>query len=77
MQWVAGDLSGANMEVAEPEAVLGTDFDGLMAWIDNYCQANPINNVAQAAGALLQTCGHGLCKLGGDPPKLPREHRID
>jgi len=38
-----------------PEALLGTDFDGLIAWIDNYCQANPLKGVAEAAGALLQT----------------------
>ena len=61
MQWVAGYLSGANVEAGanvdatEPEALIGTDFDGLMAWIDNYCQANPLDKVVEAAQALLQT----------------------
>jgi hypothetical protein len=35
-QWVAGYLSGSNVEADHPADVLvGTNFDGLMAWIDN------------------------------------------
>lgn len=52
-QWVAGHLSGLNMDTAHPDALLGTDFDGLMGWIDNYCKANPLDKVATAAGRLF------------------------
>ena len=49
-QWVAGYLSGSNVEADHPADVLvGTDFDGLMAWIDNYCRANPFDLVGTAA----------------------------
>jgi hypothetical protein len=49
-QWVAGYLSGSNVEADHPADVLvGTNFDGLMAWIDNYCRANPLDLVGTAA----------------------------
>ena len=35
-------------------ALAGTDFDGLMGWIDNYCSANPLNPIATPAYALMQ-----------------------
>jgi hypothetical protein len=54
-QWVAGYLSGANMEETGPEALRGIDFEGMVAWIDNYCQANPLEFVATAAFSLLKT----------------------
>jgi hypothetical protein len=59
--WVAGFLSGSNSIIASNPA-LGIDTlkqvsvqgeaQGLWAWIDNYCQANPLNSVATAADAL-------------------------
>jgi hypothetical protein len=55
-QWVAGYLSAANNVafVNDKEDVLkGSDFDGLMAWIDNYCRANPLDTVEKAAVQLL------------------------
>jgi hypothetical protein len=59
VQWVAGYLSGANMDDdTKPEALLGTDFNGLMAWIDNYCQAHPLNNVFQLLKHSCKLCGH-------------------
>ena len=48
-QWVAGYLSGSNVEADQPDVLVGTDFDGLMAWIDNYCRANPLDLVGTAA----------------------------
>ena len=48
-QWVAGYLSGSNVEADHPDVLVGTDFDGLMAWIDNYCRANPLDLVGTAA----------------------------
>jgi hypothetical protein len=58
--WVAGFLSGANSVLATSEdhidtleqAEIDTDAQGLWAWVDNYCQAHPLNSVAQAADAL-------------------------
>jgi hypothetical protein len=52
-QWVAGYLSGLNAENTGPDPLAGTDFDGLMAWIDNYCRANPLQLVASAADQLM------------------------
>ena len=51
-QWVAGYLSGMNVESDAPNFLAGTDFDGLVAWIDNYCRANPLDAIANAAIAL-------------------------
>ena len=50
-QWVAGYLSGSNVQADDnyPDALVGTDFDGLMAWVDNYCRANPLDLVGTAA----------------------------
>ena len=53
MQWVAGYLSGSNQDPAEPEALRGTDFDGMMGWIDNYCREHPLATIGEAAIALL------------------------
>jgi len=43
-----------NMDEGEPDALIGTDFAGLMAWIDNYCRAKPLEAVIVAANALLK-----------------------
>jgi hypothetical protein len=52
-QWVAGYLSGRNMEFLDPDALVGTDHDALMAWIDNYCRANPLDRVGTASFKLF------------------------
>ena len=51
--WIVGYLSGLNMESSGPDAIVGTDYDSLMGWIDNYCRANPLHPIAQAATALM------------------------
>ena len=51
-QWVAGYLSGLNMK-SDFDGVAGTDFNGLMAWIDNYCRSHPLEPVATAAFRLM------------------------
>jgi hypothetical protein len=53
-QWVAGYLSGRNVEATGPDALIGSDFDGLMAWIDNYCQSKPLEPLVTAAAQLFQ-----------------------
>jgi hypothetical protein len=57
-QWALGFLSGVNVETTDPDILIGTDFDGLMAWIDNYCKANPLTPLVTAVMKLadeLQT----------------------
>jgi hypothetical protein len=51
-QWVAGYLSGLNLK-SDFDGVAGTDFNGLMAWIDNYCRSHPLDPVATAAFKLM------------------------
>jgi hypothetical protein len=53
-QWVAGYLSGTNAESNGPDFLVETDFDGLMAWIDNYCRSHPLEKVGIAAVNLLE-----------------------
>jgi hypothetical protein len=50
--WVMGFLSGIGFERSpEVEPLHGIDADGVWAWIDNYCQANPLKDIAVAAAA--------------------------
>lgn len=53
VQWVAGYLSGVNTERTSSDFLVGTDFDGLMAWVDNYCQSHPLDAVGVAAAKLV------------------------
>jgi len=54
--WVLGYITRANYEVGG-DLTAGTDELGVFAWIDNYCRANPLKNVAAAAEALVDTLG--------------------
>ena len=49
MEWVFGYLSG----VQEVVALNSTDNVAIMVWINNYCQANPLNDIGTAAQKLL------------------------
>jgi hypothetical protein len=52
--WVVGYLTAYNEWVAPDGNIsAGTDNDGIAAWMDNYCQAHPLDNVARAARALV------------------------
>jgi hypothetical protein len=53
MQWVAGYLSGRNAQSSGIDFLGTTDFDGLMAWIDNYCRQNPLEKIGTAAYQLM------------------------
>jgi hypothetical protein len=49
-KWVVGFVSGANMFtendiIDRPEV----DYAALMAWMDNYCKAHPLDTVQVAA----------------------------
>ena len=52
-QWVAGFVSGLNWNTDDPDILTEMDFDGLMAWVDNYCKATPLANVATGAALLV------------------------
>jgi hypothetical protein len=57
--WVLGFLSGIGFVAANDDNPLdGVDADGVWAWIDNYCQAHPIENVQQAAAAFYLAHPH-------------------
>ena len=53
--WVLGIVTGYNAytdgvyNIAE-----GTDNQGLLAWIDNYCSSNPLEKVLAATNALVE-----------------------
>jgi hypothetical protein len=49
-QWALGFLSGVGF--AGPDNPLNNmDAYGVWAWIDNYCQANPIKDISDATAA--------------------------
>jgi hypothetical protein len=51
-QWVVGFLSGVGYESSGPDNPLNDiDADGVLAWIDNYCRAHPLDRISKAAGA--------------------------
>ena len=56
--WVLGFLTGMNaMDMMTRRSGGGkmgvtTDVDGLFAWVDNYCRANPLKTISDAALAL-------------------------
>jgi hypothetical protein len=56
--WLAGYLTANNQRLFAaglPATVgHGSDVDSGIAWIDQYCQANPIKYVMEAAWALVQ-----------------------
>jgi hypothetical protein len=62
VSWVVGYLSGMNLDSTRPDALLGTDFDGLMGWIDNYCRANPLQSIAIAGTVLMRQLQSGAAK---------------
>lgn len=53
-EWVWGFLSGMNLKSDKPDALLGTDPEGLTAWLDNYCRANPLATITEASVKLLE-----------------------
>ncbi len=49
--WVLGFVSGAGFSGAELSAT--ADNEALIAFVTQYCQRNPLNSVARAAGRLV------------------------
>ncbi|USU21332.1 hypothetical protein [Paraburkholderia fungorum] len=50
-EWLIGYLSGVAI-TGRKDFLKGTDNDSLSLWVDNYCHANPLNDVADAGDAL-------------------------
>jgi hypothetical protein len=57
--WVVGFLSGVGfMGQGRADPLDGMDYDGVIAWVNNYCQGHPIENIAQAAAAFYYAHPH-------------------
>jgi hypothetical protein len=57
--WVFGYLSGINAENSGVDFLRGREPDELMAWIDNYCQRNPVHGITQAINELIKELQSG------------------
>lgn len=45
-QWILGFLSGVSYESSSGDNPLsGVDADAVWAWMDNYCQTNPLDHI--------------------------------
>jgi hypothetical protein len=55
--WVLGYISSvnANFLTSSPDVTSGASPDALFSWIDNYCAAHPLDTLARAANALLDS----------------------
>jgi len=53
--WVQGYLTAYSLWVEKGSGPVSaeTDNDGALAWVDKYCQANPLNDVADAAQIVI------------------------
>jgi hypothetical protein len=51
--WIAGYLSGVDAYVFHGDLRKDADSAGLFAWIDNYCHAHPLDDVAVATDRLI------------------------
>jgi len=52
--WVGGYLTAVNRYVVKGKDVsAGTDADGRMLWIVNFCRSNPLETLEQATSALV------------------------
>jgi hypothetical protein len=49
--WVLGFLSGIGFESLADNPLNGTDANGVVGWIDNYCAANPLSQIFDATKA--------------------------
>jgi hypothetical protein len=58
-EWIAGFLSGfgdlaASVPIPEMDPLRGLNTQTVRAWVDNYCQAHPLERIVQAAEALAR-----------------------
>jgi hypothetical protein len=58
-QWILGFLSGISYEGSEDvDTLKGMDAEGVFAWMDNYCQAHPIEDIIDAGEAFKRMHPH-------------------
>lgn len=59
-QWILGFLSGAGAVGADRgiDPANRMDGDAVRAWVDDYCHAHPLDNLAAAGGAFLRAHPH-------------------
>lgn len=55
--WVLGYVTSANANLlsVNRDVTGGADPDTLFSWVDNYCAAHPLDTVARAASAMLDS----------------------
>ena len=62
--WIAGYLSNFNSLTNDPDVpdfLKDEDWDGLITWIDHYCDAHPLDKLKKAARELeLDLLGHHM-----------------
>jgi hypothetical protein len=68
IEWVLGFLSGAGYS-GSVDPLHGLDVNAIAGWMDSYCQAHPLEKIADAAEALAQAPGPR--PEGGPPPSGP------
>jgi hypothetical protein len=55
-QWVVGFLSGMGFVHAnDDDPLVGVDAEAVLAWIDNYCRAKPLEKIEHATIQFYQT----------------------
>jgi hypothetical protein len=55
--WTLGFVSGENlmgMSSNLPDFLQGTDASAVWSWLDNYCRANPLDNLGIASDKLVR-----------------------
>jgi hypothetical protein len=53
LSWVLGFLAGVGFE-GSGDPLRGLDSNAVAGWIDNYCQAHPLEHIVDAAEALAR-----------------------
>ena len=58
MSWVLGYVTAVNrFGPWSSNVAAGTDANGLLAWIDNYCTQHPLEDIETAGGLLVAELG--------------------
>jgi hypothetical protein len=52
--WVIGYVNGVNMRDSQQDILLTTDPNAIVAWMDNYCGAHPLDQVWTGAFHLVK-----------------------
>jgi hypothetical protein len=52
--WLAGYITAYNLQTPNTNQILGnSDLLGAELWVKNYCEKNPLKNIANAAESLM------------------------